>query len=803
MTKTRTRRARRLTEATAERSSRVPAGVLAGVFLVALAGLTYEVALTRAFSVLLRYHFVFLAISMATCGLGVGGLVDFLWLRGRDTDDSTILSLLAAGAAVTFAGAVAVLFSDPIAAYLTSLTVVGGICIIPFIVSGAFLSHAFACWSHQGGTMYFYDLTGAALGSCGVIAALQLLGATGVPLLCAAFAALAAIVVARRTALRALGAVLTIAALVAVGFSISQPLIDLPRVPPELGNTAKPLFKELGDPDIEAKIVYTDWNAFARTDVVAYARPDGGYVSTDDLFVYTDGEVPTNLIHFDGDLQQIAERYRSFIGFFPFLTGEPDRALLIGPGAGLDILLALAVGTEQIDGAELNPSLAPIVRRYRDFSGPLYDYSNVDIDLAEGRSYVRRSEEKYDLIYMALTKSATTASSSLALVESYVHTVEGFQDYISHLTDTGQVAVVCQHPLVQARLMLTGLEALEREGLSHEEALRHVAMVSVPSRMYMMGPYRHLVMISRSPLPARRSADLARKAIALGMEPVFFPGAYEVPPYGWLTETDSHEQFVERFDQWWAASSVDVSPATDERPFVIDFHRGIPAPMSRFVWTVLLLVLVFAAGTIVSLTRSGAGAVGTLTATVAYFALLGAGYMLVEVCLAQKLILYLGYPSLTLSVILFSLLVGSGAGSLYSQNWAEGKMLHRSAIAALIVVAAVLALLAVMPPLLSATLGWPVGLRAGVTMLLLVPLGFVMGIPFPTGLREVGRWKGDIVPWAWGINGVVSVLGSVAAMLAAKLWGFQTVLLGGAAIYALVFALTALAQARPGWLGRS
>ncbi|MFW5867930.1 MAG: hypothetical protein ACOCX2_08955, partial [Armatimonadota bacterium] len=461
------------------------------------------------------------------------------------------------------------------------------------------------------------------------------------------------------------------------------------------------------------------------------------------------------------------------------------------------------VGAEEIDGAELNPSMLPIVRRYRDFSGPVYDYSNVNVAVAEGRSYVRRADKKYDLIYMALTKSATTASSSLALVESYVHTVEGFEDYLSHLTEDGQVAIVCQHPLVQARLMLTGIEALQREGLSLDEALQHVMMISVPTRMYMMGPYRHLVVISRSPLAAERARELARRAIALRLEPVFVPGAYEVPPYGWLTQSESIDEFVEQFNRWWVAGDIDVSPVTDDRPFVIDFHPGIPAQMSRFVWAVALAVLLFSLGAIVGLTRSGAGRAGPLTGAVVYFSLLGAGFMLVEVCLAQKLILYLGYPALTLSVILFSLLLGSGAGSLYSQSWPEDRMLRRSGLAALAVTVSVIVLVLVLPVLLNATLGWSIGLRAAMTMALLLPLGFAMGIPFPTGVREVGQWTGDIVPWAWGINGVVSVLGSVAAMLAGKLWGFDTVLLGGAAVYAVVFAMSVIAQARPHWLGRS
>ena len=763
--------------------------------------LAFEVALTRAFSVLLRYHFVFLAIALATCGLGVGGLLDFLWLRGRAAErGTTVPSLLAAAAAVTFAASTALLFSDPMAAHLTSLTVVGGICIVPFICAGAFLSHAFAAWSHQGGRMYFYDLTGAALGSCAVIIALQLLGATGVPFLCAALAGLAAAVVAPGMALRSVGGALALAGTVAVGVSARAPLIDLPAVPPGAGSDAKPLFQELGDPDIQARIEYTDWNAFARTDVVAYARPDGTWHPEDDLFVYTDGEVPTNLIHFDGDLADIARRYQRFIGFFPFRSVRPERVLLIGPGAGLDVLLALAAGASEIEGAELNPSMLPIVRRYRDFVGPLYDYENVNVRQAEGRSYVRRSPRRYDLIYMALTKTATTAASSLALVESYVHTVEGFEDYLAHLTDRGQLAIVCQHPLVLTRLVLTGLAALEREGMPRAEALRHIGIISVPRDQYAWGPYRHLVMVTRSPLSPEESVELTRRAIALGLQPVFLPGGFEQAPFSWLSSDLSMPEFLARFNQWWVPGEVDVTPRTDDRPFVIDFSPGIPPGMLRFVAEIALAVVLFSALTIVALVRAGTGSAALLTGAVVYFMLLGAGYMLVEVCLAQKLILYLGYPALTLSVILFSLLVGSGAGSLFSQGWPRAGMLRSAALAALAVTGAVVVLLGVLSPILDATLAWPIGLRTLVTMLLLAPLGFAMGMPFPTGLREVGAWGGGIVPWAWGVNGVASVLGSVSAMLAAKLWGFQTVLLGGAAVYAVAFALLAAAHARRGAL---
>ncbi len=755
-----------LTERAAVRES-VPAGVLAGVFLVSLAVLSYEVALTRAFSVLLRYHFVFLAISLATCGLGIGGLLDFMAVRRSEAsrDPRRTLSLLAGAASLAFVLSIYLLFSTPLSAWLTSLTVVGAICILPFVAAGAFMSHAFAAYSAQGGRLYFYDLTGAALGSCAVIIALQFLGATNVPLLCAVLAALAAAAVAPGWSLGAGGVLL--AALMAAGlvYNLNARLIDLPRLGPTPDPSAKPLFQELGNPSLKAKIVYTEWNAFARTDVVAYARPNGEYDPADDLYIWTDGEVPTNMIHFDGDLAETAGRCERFLGFFPFRTARPRRVMLIGPGGGLDVHLALAVGAEQIDGA-----------------------------------YVRRSSQRYDLIYMALTKTATTAASSLALVESYVHTVEGFRDYLAHLSDDGQVVVVCQNPFVLTRLFLTGLQALRAEGLTTQEALGHLTAMSLPQERYAEGPYRQMVMVHRRPLSQVRSAELAKQAIALGFVPVFFPGAYEPEPFKWLRDEGvGVDEFARRFDRWWRPIEVNVTPCTDDRPFVIDFTWGIPARFRNFALGVAALVVVFSAVTVWQLSRAQADARATtasLTGAVLYFMLLGAGYMLVEVCLTQKLILYLGYPALTLSVILFSLLVGSGAGSLFSQRWLRRGMLRSAALAALIVSLGVVALVLVLPAVLSATLAWPIQARSAMTMLILAPLGFAMGMPFPTGLREVGSWDRSFVPWAWGVNGVTSVLGSVLAMLLAKLYGFQTVLLGGAAVYAIAFALAAAAHAR-------
>ncbi|MEN6547799.1 MAG: hypothetical protein ABFE07_17325 [Armatimonadia bacterium] len=769
--------------------------LLVAVFCTALSVLAFEVALSRAFSVLLRYHFVFLAISLATSGIGLGGLLDYLtdrWFH-RTLTPLTHLSLRAALLAALYPLTIYLLFATPLAAHLTSVWVVSGLCILPFLVAGSLLSRIFAEHSQAGGTLYFADLVGAALGSFLVIAALQALGATNVPFVCGMLAALAAVGLAysgrATTPARALSVILWPALLALLLANAHGKYLDLPVMPVRDDPAAKPLYQELGDPRIGAKIVYSEWNAFARTDVVSNARANGTTDPKDDLYIYTDGEVPTNMLWYPGKMAPLGSRLRSFIGFPAFEWFRPEKALLIGPGGGLDILLAAAVGTRQIDGVELNPSIPRIVRKFGDFNGHLYDRQNVRIFVDEGRSFVRRSPDQYDLIYMALTKTATTASNSLALVEGYIYTREAFEDYLAHLTPNGKVALVFQEPSLLLRTMLTALEALERDGKSRQEALDCVMAISMPEAFQGLGPYRHLLVISKSPFSPAESQKCASQTIALGFDPAYFPGAFEPVPFSWLTQKNATTpQFIQAWNDWmFGAQHLNIYPRTDDQPFVVDMTFHMPG---QFWW---LLVGALALGAIFSVVaisqqRSGGATVG-LGAAVVYFACLGVGFMVVEISLIQKLVLYLGYPVLSLSVILFSLLLGGGSGSLLSQRWGTDRARWVAGYAALAVVLYGLALQYGSHPIIAATLGLDIRVRSLITMVLLLPLGFALGMPFPTGLRAIGSRAERFVPWMWGVNGLLSVVGSVGAMIMAKFWGFSTTLLAGWGIYALVAAL--------------
>jgi len=790
---------------------RVRAPLLVAVFLVALSVLAFEVALSRAFSVLLRFHFVFLAISLATSGLGLGGLADYLtgrWLH-RTLSVGAHLSLRASALAMLYPLSIYLLFATPLAGHLTSVWVVSGVCILPFFVAGTLLSRIFAEHSQAGGTLYFADLIGAALGSFLVIGALQVMGATNVPFACGMAAAGAALVLAFSVGAvtdrepsgsvtpptRALTAparlvALIVAPLLLAAFigNLQSHTLDLPVMPVRDDPAAKPLYRELGDPKIGAKIVYSEWNAFARTDVVTNARPDGTTDPRDDFYIYTDGEVPTNMLWFPGKLSALGPRLAGFIGFRPFDWFRPDKVLLIGPGGGLDVLLAAATGAKDIVGVELNPSIPRIVRRYGDFNGHIYDRENVRLFVDEGRSFVRRSHEQYDLIYLALTKTATTASSSLALVEGYIYTQEAFEDYLRHLTPDGKVALVLQEPSLLLRTMLIALAALEHEGLSRDQALDSLMMASVPEGLYGLGPYRHLLVVSRQPFAPRVSARLAKETVAMGFAPGYFPGAYEPVPFSWLTQQHATTpEFVSAWNQWqFGEQLLNILPRTDDQPFVVDMTFRLPRQFQGLLLGALMLAIAFS---VLAIVRQPVAGSATLVAAVGYFALLGAGFMLVEIALIQKLVLYLGYPVLSLSVILFALLLGGGLGSLTSQRWGVTSASRVAGVAALGVVAYGVLLQYGQGPVVAATLGWDIRLRCLLTMLMLLPLGVALGMPFPTGLRALGARSPSFVPWMWGINGLMSVVGSVGAMMVAKFWGFQATLWCGWAVYALAAVL--------------
>jgi len=771
----------------------LPFSTAAGsVFILSFAVLAFEVVLTRLFSVFLRYHFVFLIVSVAVCGLGIGGLLLYQCrnLLSR-LPPRLFLFLNLLGLALSIPAFVLLVLRWLVPHYPGMVSLMAMLMLVPFLFAGAFLAYVFERLALRSGQLYAADLTGAAIAAVVVIGLLKVLGAVDACFalsIVVAISALALIApptgITHRRAILVLGATVVLLLNTALlALNRRTRFADVPPIrtnDPEVAQQiTKPLFRELADPSIGARIVRTEWSAFARTDVVEEAdAPEVKYI-------WTDGEVPTHMEKFDGDLSKV-QVLKRFIGYLPYATGRVNTVLCIGPGGGLDILLAKLGEAKHIEGVEVNPSIPRLMSEYADFNGNLYEQPDVHISVADGRSFVRHSSQRYDLIYLALTQTATSGNVGLALVESYIHTTDALRDYLDHLTPNGRVAFITQEYALLCRYFTSALKVFLDKGIPEREACEHLALFAVPPTHFAGNPYRHLILVHQSRLSPQQADKLLSSAQQMGLDPLYVPHVYRGKPFARVSAGELDlEDFISLFRQY---DRVNISPVSDDSPFFLDLTLSVPSLLTQLWIGALLLVMAFSVWAVLGVKRDSALRLRRRRSLpfVAYFSALGIGFMLVEVALAQKMILFLGYPTLALSVILCSLLLGGGCGSFVSQRLDEERLATGIARAAGGVVIMVAFLELLMPRFLGNTHMSSVTSRSLLGALLLLPLGFFLGMPFPFGVRLLQMSSPEDVPWMWGVNGVTSVVGSVLAAVGAKLWGFHEVLLIGAAVYCLL-----------------
>lgn len=786
------------------------AGVLASVSVVSASVLAFEVVLTRVFAAILQYHFMFLVLSVALCGLGLGGFLAHAVRRSRELSLPLLAALLGASIAGSVLFCLRILFARFPEAYALAAMVL----LVPFVLAGTFLAELFSRHAAWSGKLYAWDLAGAAGAAVAVVALLRAVPAPDACLVVAAAAALAGVLVGSPGAGGRAGPLAAFAVLAAaVPLQRHVKFLDIPAVPPRYDREHRSLadrgitqhlFTELGDPSRGTRILETRWSAFSRTDLVETRTAVG---DLDYRLVYTDGTSPTPMIRWNGDPRSLGPVADSFpLCDWAFAVAplrnrrEGEGAVLsIGPGGGLDALLALHHGAQRFEGAEIDPSIPALVRDHGDFNGAVYDRPRVHVAVADGRAYVREEAsrgKRYALIFSALTKTTATGAGGM-LVESYVHTVEAARDYLEALEEEGLVVWVVDHHLLAARFFATALAALGREGLEPAAACRRVAVLADTATK---GPYKFAVAVFRSPPSAERSGAMEEAAGRRGLSVLWLPGSVR----GARLFRDVAEGrldldgFVRHFRSV-EAGGADVSPCPDDRPFVLSSRPGLPPLFPQLAGLALAVAVGFAA---IAWRWGGADRMqGSDLRFVVYFLALGAGFMLVEIPIAQKLILPLGYPTLALAVILFSLLLGGGLGSFSSQRF-EGHRLRRWAVVATAAVALLaLAYRPVLGWLHDGLLGSGLWTRSFVASALLLPLGFFLGSPFPSGLRLFATSRPRHVPLAWGLNGVASVVGSLAAAMGGKLLGFDAALAAGAVLYALASLLLAVGGPRRSAVG--
>jgi hypothetical protein len=391
----------------------------------------------------------------------------------------------------------------------------------------------------------------------------------------------------------------------------------------------------------------------------------------------------------------------------------------------------------------------------------------------------------------------TNSSRSLegyALTENFLFTTNSISDYLDHLTDEGQLVVVCRDDVEISRLLSISLATLSESGVNNATAME---------QLYIVGSERYPVFVLKKTPFEPTEASLRYESIS---------------QFGWYDPTSSYFPYI---TQEGAINSVlmslgsgeiglddfvmiikglgyDISPVTDDSPFFYKLEEGLPQPVSLVLWSSIIMVMLVILVPLLFWRRrllptemrseSKRGLKQNLLRSVVLFLMLGMGFMLVEISLIQRFMLFLGQPVLSMTALLFSLLLGAGIGSLYSGRLASDKLMKGLTTASLFIVAILLVYTFLLPIIFEQLLGLGLVIRLLATVVILLPLGFAMGFPFPLGVRLLGEMgMENRIPWMWGINGICSVLGSVMTIMIAISLGFTEALLIGASCYLLIF----------------
>lgn len=518
-----------------------------------------------------------------------------------------------------------------------------------------------------------------------------------------------------------------------------------------------------------SKIVKTQWNSFSRIDVVE--GPSGEGIAAK---IFIDGGAGTNIISWDGSLENRRD-LSSWMQYLPFKMMEDPKVLVIGSGGGRDVVAALVSGSKDVTSVEINPIIYQTVNSYGNKAGNVYHHQYVRSYVDEGRSFVTRSTEKYDIIYIPFVDTwASVSSGGLSVSENFLFTMEGFQQYYEHLTDNGKIVVV-RWLIDSPRFVSTFTQLLEKNGVPQTEVYKHLVIVTTDS--YEKDPSVTMVIFSKAPFTDEEIKFLSNSFTKNGYKPILVDGQTALGPYrDLLSGKIGLEQFYNLFP-------TKVYPVTDDSPFFLSFEKPLPNILKTWLYVSLIIIAMFLVIPMGWIRTSNEERNELrLKSIIPYFAALGMGFILIELSLMQKLILLLGNPTTTLAILLFTLLVSSGIGSLISS-----KMMKNGTRNLIFVISGITALgvfyATSLSPMIYSVIAQPFEIKTIIAVGILTPIGFLMGMPMPTGMRLVKTHSSKYVPWMWAINGAFSVFGAVLSVTIAILSGSSLAMILGISIY--------------------
>jgi len=795
-----------------------------GLLLISIAVLTSQILLIRVLSFIFLHFFAYMVIGLTLLGFSAAGtlLAVYPSLLQKDSDKrlAILAFLFSAMTPITYyLSIVPAPYATTITSFVLYLFFVFLVMTAHFFFAGLVIAYLFMQRPQQITRLYFVNLVGSGIGCFILIQLIRSLGGEGLILLVTSIGAFSAVFFGIGFSKKFSSAALVFA----VAALCLLPLADdIFRLSPTFPGKQMHLFVS---PHKEAKTEYQAWDPVARVDVVDFGEQRLHF--PDKLpfkYAFNDASAGSFLLGIDKPFPEV-----NFADWnatsLPFWIKEEPEVLIIGLGGAPDVLTALHYKAKQVYGVEISERMIEIARdRFQSFLNFPYQQENVEIAHDEGRSYVRRMNKKVDIIQMTgVDTAAAQFGGNFVLVENYLYTVEAFKEYLEHLNEDGVLSITrfvfnTRYPERALRSCSVGVQALRELGVEHPEQ----NFIVINCGIFLTTMIKKTAYTKEETQAILDKLDKLSRELDPSMDPMpFLKGVFDIryregrrllylPDQGLdidLSSPDMEEylqNLVMDFRGYFAAVAEDkeesfiakyvwnITPCTDNRPFFFmsekweDLFRGRWAQvkerppigfflfMMQVLW-VTLLTLVLVLVPLYSFRRRGLQVRGRKTC-ILYFSCLGIGFMLVEIWLMQKFLLFLGHPTYSISVILFSLLVASGLGSLVSG------MLRLSSrniiLLSILSIAGILFLYSsILDPIFLKYLKMPLHLRMALSVSLLAPLGFVMGMPFPTGLRILEKHALSFIPWAWAINGSASVVATFLSCFIGVPFGFSTMIL--------------------------
>ena len=742
----------------------------------------FEIIATRISSVIFVYNYAFIVLSLAILGLGCGGVLAYFKLKSNDEKEAekifTVIFMVLGASLFLFILVVTSfkLIVNPVV-YFSFL-------FVPFFLAGIFYSLVFRLYAQISFRIYAADLTGAALGAISAMGALDIFGGSNSVLLLMVMVYCCGVSFMYGRLKKKILVPLYILLALLITLLIYNTSTEILK-PIPIGNFPEKDFHYVyTDPAIKHQVIDSRWSIYGRADLVQYSHQN----LVRQMFI--DGAAGTQMFRFNGDksnpspiLLNILIQYSTSIPFLLLEKSEKNSMLVIGPGGGKEVLTGLLSGVDEIIGVEINPDFVQIVKDHQDFNGGIYtEFPNIHILVKEGRHFMRQTDRTFDLIVMALPSTEQLQNiGPYAMSENYLLTVEAIQDYLSKLTSEGRLVLTLHNSFELMRLIVSTMCAFERIGVTNQEAINHFMIVE-----HELAP---TIVIKRNPFT---KDEIDRYSVVIKSLPEELP-AVTYLPFQWHQKRTSSE--LNRLltaiannnvslEDYINQSQFNITPCFDDSPFFYKIIKGIPSDIRNLLIAVLMInTLVIAIPFILIKQKSS-----KLILPVLYFVCLGTGFMIIEISMFQKLILYLGSPTISLAILLSSLLVSMGIGSYAGQRIYAANHLKRIHVVSLSIIIIGSVIFFLSQYTLDIFLRHALLPRIIISVLFILPFGFLLGVLFPSCLLLLrARQLSNYIPWMYGINSTMTVLGSILAVIISMMYGFSVSFYAGLIFYAIIF----------------